>query len=1361
MSNSSVARSSPNGTLSKYREKMTNQYLLSVENLKIEASNLAKNCQKQLSDFFTEFKKFEAEQKEKMDEIVSSMSTTQVPFEDLSQQISDIGDILIQESHNLQRKSLDLYDTTFAKLQPMIDKAFDDCKDIIPQIEPQYSDAMDFAVSQLNEQFLANKEKITELLDSFIVSAERIKQESSEEFLQRTDDWRANRFDTVFNNAKAKLDPLKQLEFGNLFDEFFQEQIKFTRCFKKSLQSFTIILPPDHFDEKDVEKWWQEVDEMLLSHANFINIYINKISDHLNEKSVENSNLIQSVEEELMSLKGEVDTQNALAELTPLHKHSQKINQVFIEKLTKYFDYKKANLRKVYETLHEFIVPIVQRYDKFIDDTKNSIQDVENRIKEESDKSEQTLSAFEMNLNEKEAEIQVLANEKDINQRIAQCKAILEKIEKEYRAYYDKIVAIYNGEPEAIKNIFDQSEMDLMNLLKVRKTAFAPEFENISRSGSSSKSRISMMRKQALKPKKFGKGKNQIDLFSFSTKNGAKFEELEPIKLIPVFEEFTDEPTTITNKKGSKGKSPPKKPPKIPSKPSSKSSKSKKPPEEEEIEIPEFNFISSIPVFDNHLAIEVYMSTNDDLENWPNDIRVEVFGSINDFISETIQKVQYTDERIDLAEQLNERMRVHAPRLNSLDINVAKARVLQIESRKMKLEKYFHHGAATFNKGLTTIEAAITKYKETILNDVEELTPYIQKIGEIKSIPHFVIIEQDFKYTEKTFLAKYEEAKKNVNENIENYIKSFQATNDRFIDSVINQENTYSEEEKSVAMVYFDKMQKQVADIVAALKEKVAQASIEIDNKYQSIADEFQSLVPRNTADVTFIDNLANEQHQSKTKFDTLLFRNKQQEQEIDILLNYLEESLNTDIDPQTNILNNFESLERLRVALLKRAKYLGILRSEISYEPIGFSLDLSTPVQGVEFDSSAQGPTDKKKGKTRNKSLPPKAKLALLQKKAPEQENLTTMQGQIDQIGNLLIQYATKTATDYFANLKSTKTTIIRTNDIPPNQNECIEKVRTMWNTQIEGVEKVFESSRLRLRSQMAMAITLSREATTHIYKNYYNYYLNQCNAQLEQNEKELKEKLENFKVQREINKTMLTPKMADQNNLESLNSLVKKELTREKDEVKLIQDYETTVIEGERNIMTMFTSHIPVITTSVMSLYDKFPLFEDLNEGPIRNPQRKTLRELLKTKERKASSLPDDQERPFKVKQWPTLPYIMEPLASIQPPVQPEQVSSSTKLPQASSSRKKSKKKEKEQQKTVEIETMPVITTIDTQLHRGVIVERNRAFDTYQECLKTRTDEFRSFINKLKEESKQFAAYWETSIHSLSPKYIFPKTV
>ena len=1357
-----VPHSAPNGALAKYQERITHKYLAEVENLKQNATLLAQDCQKQLSILFSDFKKYEGEQKEKMSVIISSMGTTQVPFEDLSQQISDIGDNIIQKSHELQTKSLDLYEQTFSQLQPIIDKAYDDCKDIIPQIEPQYSHSMEFAVTQLNEQFLKNKSKMIELLNTFITEAETIKSSSGNEFVQRTDDWKTNRFETIINTAKEKLDPLKQLEYGTIFDDFYKEQIKFTRCFKKSIQSYSVIIPPNHFDENELEEWWKQVDETLKAHANFIDIYVAKVTDHLNAKAIANANILQKVEEQITDLKDENEINAALAELTPLQRHGQKLNQVFIEKLTKYFDYKKNNLRKIFETMHNFLLPIVQRYNKLIEETNESVQGAEDLVVEERKNSETTLTTLEANLNEKEAEIQILANEKDINQRISQCKLILEKIEKEYRSFYEKVVAIYNFQPEISKNIFDEGELDLMNLLKLRKIASAPEFEHISRSSSSSKSRISLMRKQPIRPKKLPKGmQKQIDFFNFSVKNGAKFEELEQIKVIPEFEEFTDEPTTITNKKGNKGRPFPKKPPKIP-KPNAKTMKGKKINDDiDDIDIPEFNFISSIPRFDNKLAIDIYIPINDELDSWVNELRVGVISTINDMFGVIIQKVQFKEERNELANELNERMRVHAPRLNSLEINVAKTRVLLIESRKTQLEKHFHHGATTFNKGLLIIENDIEKYKENMMTAIQELVPFIQKIGEIKSIPQFVVLEQNFKYTEKTFLSKYDDAKKKLNDGIETFVKSFQATNERFIDAVISKDASFSQDEKDVAMQYFDRMQKQVNDIVNAIKEKVTQASIEIDNKYQSVADEFQTLIPRNKADVTFIDTLASQQHQAQIKFDTLLFRNKQQEQELDDLIVQLEEIIKKEGDPQQIIINDFDTLERLRVAIIKRTKYLGILKSEITYDPIAYNLDLLSPVQGFEHDGANVSSIDKRKNKIRNKSLPSKAKISQLQKKPVEQEVLATMRGQIDQIGNILIQFATKTATDYFANLKSTKSTIIRTKDIPPNPNECIEKVRSQWASQIVGTEDIFAHSSLKLRSQISRAISITRDVTTSIFTNYSQFYLDRSLLHRQEAQQILEDKLQKLKIQREINKAMLSPKIADANNISSLNSLVQKELSRQNEEFGLIQDFEVNIIEGERSVMNLFTTHLPLITNSLISLYDKFPLFEDLVEGPIENEPRKTLREMLKAKERNASTQPEDPDRPFHVRPWPTLPYIMEPMISIPPPVVEKSSPSSTaRSSAASSSKKKSKRKEKEQQKTIEIETMPVISTLDTQLHRAVIVDRNKAFDAYQESLKVRLNDFREFIDNLKNESKKFSQFWTTSIKSLSPKYVFPKT-
>ena len=1360
--NDSIIRHSPaNGHLSEYQEAITQKYFNSILNIEKTAKNLSSECQKQLSVLFSEYKKLEQEQKLKLDSVLESMSTTQIPFEELSQKVSETGENLINESISLYKHSLELYDESFSKLQPVLNQSYEDCKDIIPQIEPQYADKMDEKVEALNTSFLESKTKIVSLLESFVANAKRIKKEAEEEFLKRTGDWRTNRFEKIVTEAKARLNPIHQLEYGTLFDDFYNEQTKFKRCFVKDLQSFTIIMPPDHFEIKDVTDWWEHVDEMLKLHSNFINIYIEKITNHLNEKTTAGSNLLQEVQKELSTLKDATEVSAAISELTPLQKHTQKLNQVFIEKLTKYLEYQKTNLRKAFESLRDFLMGIAERYAKFLKDADDSFNEVQKKIDAEEEKSNKELTKLEANFTEKEGEIALLANEKDITQRVKQCQIILQSIEKEYRNFYEKAVAILDDEPNETKNIFDASELDLLTLLKLRKTVFAPEFANIIKP-SNSKSRLSSVRKQIIRPKKAQRpNKAQAaDLFAFTVSNGAKFEEIEPLKLIPDFEEFTDEPTTITtNKKGGRPKPTPKKPTK-PAKTPSKGRNMKKSTSEEaldDFDIPEFNFISSIPKINDKLAIDIYIPQNAELIQWSGEIRKQIISTVNDIFGSMIIKSQYKEQRNDLANQLNERMRTHAPRLNALDLNIAKTRVIQIESRKMQLEKHFHHAAITFNKGLLIIENNIDKYKDSMFDEIGQLSPFIQNILEIRAVPQFVLLEQNFKLTEKRFLANYDEAKKSINDEIDNFIKAFEQTNDRFIDTVVKQDASYSEEERTVAMEYFNKMKTQVNDIINALKEKIVQASIQIDNKYQSIADEFQTQVPKNIVDVTFTETLLIQQNQAKSKYDTLIFRNKQQEQEIDKLIEALENALAIKDEPQQVIILEFESLERLRIALIKRAKYLSLLKSDISHDPIGFNIDLSTTLNTPEHENSLQSPNDKKKNKARQKSLPNKAKLNLTQKKPSEQDILGTMQGQIDQIGSNLINSATKTVNDYFENLKKTKTVIARTKEIPPNPNDNIQNVKNIWMKTIEESSKIFENSGIKFRSQIARSITLTREATTLIYDNFGQYYYQNSVSSHQRLKEDIEEKLEKERLQWEINKKMLTPKIADPNNIKALKDLVKNELDREKEEKESIDAFESSVIESERGVMNQFTTHIPMITTSLMSLFDKFPLFEDLVDGPTESKERKSLKELLKTKERKASSLPEDPDRPFHCKQWPTLPYVMEPMTTIVPPPTPEPVTNSKTS--IATLKKKIKKKEKEPIKTLEIESMPPITTIDTQLHRGVIVERNNAFELYQNELKNRIAEFQRNVETMKDETAKFANYWKSAVKALCPNFIFPK--
>ncbi|EAX88204.1 hypothetical protein TVAG_404640 [Trichomonas vaginalis G3] len=70
-----------------------------------------------------------------------------------------------------------------------------------------------------------------------------------------------------------------------------------------------------------------------------------------------------------------------------------------------------------------------------------------------------------------------------------------------------------------------------------------------------------------------------------------------------------------------------------------------------------------------------------------------------------------------------------------------------------------------------------------------------------------------------------------------------------------------------------------------------------------------------------------------------------------------------------------------------------------------------------------------------------------------------------------------------------------------------------------------------------------------------------------------------------------------------------------------------------------------------------------------------------------------------------------------------------------------------------------MPIITSIDTSMHRGVIVERNRSFEEYQREMKSRVTSFETYINFMKEETQKFSEFWLKSINNLCPRFVIPK--
>ena len=127
------------------------------------------------------------------------------------------------------------------------------------------------------------------------------------------------------------------------------------------------------------------------------------------------------------------------------------------------------------------------------------------------------------------------------------------------------------------------------------------------------------------------------------------------------------------------------------------------------------------------------------------------------------------------------------------------------------------------------------------------------------------------------------------------------------------------------------------------------------------------------------------------------------------------------------------------------------------------------------------------------------------------------------------------------------------------------------------------------------------------------------------------------------------------------------------------------------------------------------------------------------------------DSIGRPFVQKTWPTLPMSMEPLQLLN---QNNLTQETTNGSNKSGKLKKKIKKEKNTNSSETIpELMPLITSFDTNLHRTVIIERNKIFEKYQLSLKDRVESFKLYTSSLIEDSNAFCDFWKRSLLSLKP--------
>ena len=381
--------------------------------------------------------------------------------------------------------------------------------------------------------------------------------------------------------------------------------------------------------------------------------------------------------------------------------------------------------------------------------------------------------------------------------------------------------------------------------------------------------------------------------------------------------------------------------------------------------------------------------------------------------------------------------------------------------------------------------------------------------------------------------------------------------------------------------------------------------------------------------------------------------------------------------------------------------------------------------------------------------------------------EVLSTMHGQVDNIGNEMVQKLTPTINAYYLQLKQTKSTITRPDLIPPNANECIERVKARWRETTTGVPAFLKESATVLGNQVARSADVAKGIIEKVYELFTRYYTDTIMIKRDEMQREFNGTLQQLEKEKREHRDALKPPLADSNNVEALKQLLEEERCRREREKHIVNEYGDSVYIAEGKSMKMFIEHIPIVTRTFLQMFDAFVLPEGLFEAKIENPRRLTLRELLKEQQRRAANpIPSsDFGRPFALKQWPTVLSVMTPMIDVQLSNHNRDDLSSVLLPSSRRGTARRKKvsdrasaKAQDMKLFASADKLPTQTSLETPIHRSTVLTRNQSYSEYETALGTRIDEFKAYMDSLRNENNQFFEHWKVCVKQLKKDLPIP---
>jgi hypothetical protein len=681
---------------------------------------------------------------------------------------------------------------------------------------------------------------------------------------------------------------------------------------------------------------------------------------------------------------------------------------------------------------------------------------------------------------------------------------------------------------------------------------------------------------------------------------------------------------------------------------------------------------------------------------------------------------------------------------------------MKIEARQQKLNNYFRGLAAKFNQGILALSAELDKLLEAEVARAESLSHFQKDLAIVTTLVDCGLLKQQFEFEHRDFHSRLESRVKAQMGKIQEFTAAFELSNQRFFSTL---EKSLSPEENAISETAREKLDHQIRSIISSLGSKESSKRVVIEERFKKLSEEFELILPHHMADLRLIERVSALLNDLECRYGAMMFRSSQNHLELKRIVARIESARKCELDHDSSIAAQFEALDEARLAILNRAKFLNVLTNEIPSEPKkltpGFLRAEGQSVVPAQSLARPDATLDRKKQRAASRQSTKRKPAAKVPKEIPVKVFENSLQAQVDALSAEIANKAAQFATEYYNALKMRKFPITRPDAIPPTLNEFVERAKSRWRAIIQELPMKTARAAEELRTIIFEANGSSKLSIASM-----------CNHFIALHEKLGHEKrlvvTEPFETVhgqqidlRDRHRRLFTPYLADENNRERWSTAQSDEHERITAEKKLLHEHRIAMFDFEISRSKFVVGKLHEFATVMLDLLDGYVFPEDITcrPPPLDSEPRATVHELLKEQYRKKQNPELAQGRAFWVRAWPALELLLPTAENLSHVLTRENANSTGAVQSTSPNKSRSRSPKRTSPVIVNPESTIAFapTSLETGLHRSMIIERDRCYHEFETRLRDRMETFEGRLQEMTDGCEQFTEHWNACSRTL----------